>query len=128
MLYAIGVELGVGDLKVDDRVDLHGHIILGNDRLRGKVHHLLLQGDHLGHLFQEGELEVDAHAPDGMERAQALHHIGLGLLDHLDVGGQDQNYQYDQHDRHQKGAQGGKWMHGTSSFTLQTARPGRMLA
>ena len=28
-----GVELGIGDLEVDDRVDLHGDVILGDDGL-----------------------------------------------------------------------------------------------
>ena len=43
ILHAIGVELGVGDLKIDDGVDLHGNIVLGDDGLGVEIRHLLLQ-------------------------------------------------------------------------------------
>ena len=43
--------------------------------------------------LDEGDLQVDAHAPDGLERAQPLHYIGPGLLDNNDIFGQDQQDQ-----------------------------------
>ena len=98
MLYTVGVQLGVGDLKVDDRVDLHGDVILGDDGLGGEVHHLLLEGDGLGHPLDKGDLEVDAHAPDGVESAQTFDDVGLGLLHHPDVGGQNEDDEHDQDD------------------------------
>ena len=39
---------------------------------------------------------MEAHAPHGVERAQALHHIGLGLLHDIDVADDDDEHQYHQ--------------------------------
>ena len=36
----VGIKLWIGDLKIDDRVDLHGDIIFGNDGLRRKIRDL----------------------------------------------------------------------------------------
>ncbi len=88
VLYAVGVELGVDDLEVDDGVDLHGDVVLGDDGLGGKIHHLLLQAHPLGHAVENGQLHVGAHAPGSVVGPQALHHEGAGLLDHMDVGHQ----------------------------------------
>lgn len=95
-LHPVGVELRVGDLEVENRVDLHGDVVLGDDGLGREVHHLLLEGNHLCHPLQERNLEVDAHAPDGVEGAQPLDDVGLGLLHHLQVCGQHQNEHDDQ--------------------------------
>ena len=40
VFHPIGVELGVRDLEVEDRVDLDGDVVLGNDRLGWEVRHL----------------------------------------------------------------------------------------
>ena len=32
---------------------------------------------------------MEAHAPDGLEGAQALNDVGMGLLDHVNVGADD---------------------------------------
>ena len=85
MLHAVGIQLGIGDLEVDHRVDLHGHVILGDDRLGSKVRHLLLQRDFLGNAFNKGNFQVQPHIPDRAERTQTLHHIGTGLLNDDDV-------------------------------------------
>ena len=76
VLHAVGVQLGVGDLEINDRVDLHGDVILGDHRLGREVRYLLFQADLFGHALNKGHLQVQAHIPYGAERAQALHHIG----------------------------------------------------
>src|SRR5699024_7617081 len=43
LLHAVAVQLGVGNLEVHHRVNLHGDVILGDYRLGGIVQHLLLQ-------------------------------------------------------------------------------------
>ena len=48
ILHPVGVELGVGNLKIHHRVNLHGDIVLGDDRLGREVDNLLLQADLLG--------------------------------------------------------------------------------
>ena len=85
MLHAIGVQLGIDDLEVNDSVDLHGDVVLGDDGLGREIDYLLLQADPLGHAVNKGQLDMDAHAPGGLVRAQALHHEGAGLLDDLNV-------------------------------------------
>ena len=99
MLHAVGIQLGVCDLEIDDRVDLHGDVVLGDDGLGREVHHLLLQAHFFGHPVQDGELDVEPHAPGGVVRAQPLHHVGPGLLDYVDVG--DQQDQQDHSDGNQ---------------------------
>ena len=90
MLHAVGIQLGVGDLKKHHGVDLHGDVVLGDDRLGRKVHHLLLQGHHLGHPLDERKLEVDAHAPHSVERAQTLDDVGPALADDDHIFNEDQ--------------------------------------
>ena len=85
MLHAVGVKFGVNDLEIDDRVDLHGNVVLGDNGLRREIHHLFLQADPLGHPVDEGQFDVQTHAPGGLIRTQALHHEGAGLLHHLDI-------------------------------------------
>ena len=41
-LYAISIQLGIGDLELHNRVDLHGDVVLGDHRLRREIDHLLL--------------------------------------------------------------------------------------
>ena len=41
---------------------------------------------------------MDAYAPHGMERAHPLDDIGPGLLDDLQIGGQQQDNEYSQYD------------------------------
>ena len=87
MLHAVSIQLGVGDLEVEHSVDLHSDVILGDDGLGREVHHLLLQGHGFSHPLDEGDLQVQAHPPDGTEGAQPLNDHSLGLLHHLDVRG-----------------------------------------
>ena len=100
ILHPIGVQLRVGDLEIDHRIDLHGNIVLGDDGLGGKIHHLLLQGNILCNPLNERDLEVQAHAPHALKGAQAFNDKCAGLRDHPDVGGQHQQHQHHQDDGH----------------------------
>ena len=55
---AVGVESRGCDLIIDDGVDLHGDVILGDHGLRRIVEHLLLQADLLGHALNERDFDV----------------------------------------------------------------------
>ena len=91
MLHTVGVELGIGDLEVDDRVNLHGDIIFGDHRLGGKVRHLLLQAHLFGNALDKRHFQMQAYIPNGAERAQPFHHVGAGLLNNDDIAdNQDQ--------------------------------------
>ena len=100
LLHAVGVQLGVRDLEVDHRVDLHGDVVLGDDRLGREVRHLLLQGHLLGDPLDERQLHVEANAPHRVEGAQPLHHIGLGLLDDVDIADDQDQHQHHKDDSH----------------------------
>ena len=60
---AVGVELGVHYLEEDHRVDLHGDIIAGDDRLGREVRHLLFQADLFGHPLNKRDLDMQAGGP-----------------------------------------------------------------
>ena len=97
MLDAVGVQLRIGYLEIDDRVDLHGDIILGDNGLRGEVCYLLLEGDGLCNSLKEGDLEVDAGAPCCLVLADSLNYHDLALLNdtyvsHNDEKRKDRNY------------------------------------
>ena len=84
----------IGDLEIHDRIDLHGNVILGNNRLGWIVQHLLFHAHPTGDPIDKGNFEVNAHAPYAMERTQTFNDISLGLLNHDDVG----NHNNQQHD------------------------------
>ena len=97
MLDAVCVELGVGDLEIEHRINLHGDVILGDNRLGRVVHDLLLEADPFGDPFDKRHLKVDTHLPDGGEGAKTLDDIGAGLLHDKDVAreqNQNGDYQY----------------------------------
>ena len=84
MLNAIGILLCVCDLEKHNGVNLHGNVILGDNRLGLEVHNLLLDGYDTGNLIQEGYQEMGACAPFCMECTQSLNNINLGLGDNPD--------------------------------------------
>ena len=99
------------DLKINDGVDLHGHVVLGDDRLGIEVRHLLLQADLFHHALDERQLKC-IPAPNAVERAQALDDIGLGLLDDLDAADDDGQNENDQNDD----GDGSRCRHSSSSL------------
>ena len=89
LLNTVGVELGVGDLEVDDGVDLHGYVILGDNGLGREVRDLLLERDDLGDFLDKGDLEVQADVPRCLIRTEELDDVGLCLLHDTDAADKD---------------------------------------
>ena len=94
VLHTVGIELGVGDLEVDNGVDLHGDVILRDDGLGRIVEHLLFEADLLGHTLYKRDLEVNADRPDVAERAEPLDNVGSRLLDDINVADDDDERQH----------------------------------
>ena len=87
-LHAIGVQLGVGHLIKDDGVDLHGDVILGNNRLRRKVHDLLLERNLLGYAVNNRNFQVQTGLPGAVISAETLNDKHGGLRYNADIGNQ----------------------------------------
>ena len=83
---AVCKQLGIGDLEIDDRVDLHGDVILGDDRLRREVGDTLFEGDLIGDTLYKGDFEVKSGLPGLLVCAETLDDKGTGLRDDYDVG------------------------------------------
>ena len=96
LVHAVGVELGIHDLKEHDGVDLHGDVIAGDDRLRGEVCDLLLQADLFGHPLHEGDLDVEAGRPCSGVAAQTLDDVDHRLRHNDDIGDNDHQNHEDQ--------------------------------
>ena len=96
MLDAVGVQLGVGYLEVDNGVYLHGDVILGDNGLGREIGYLLLEGDGLRDSLKEGDLDMDAGAPGRLIFAQALDYHDLALLNDADI-----SYDYNKHKKYQ---------------------------
>ena len=95
LLDAVGVELRVGDLVVDDGVDLHGDVVLRDDGLRREVRDLLLERQTLGDRLNERDLQVQADAPRGLVCAEAGDDISLRLRHDADVAHEDDERDHD---------------------------------
>ena len=93
---AVGVELGVHYLEEDHRVDLHGDVIAGDDRLGREVRHLLFQADLFGHPLNKRDLDMQAGGPGLGVAAQPLHDIDHGLRHDDDVGDDHQQNHEDE--------------------------------
>ena len=96
----------IGDLEIDDRINQHGHVVFGDDRLRGEVDDHLAQVDavhvapfeaDLAHVIQKRHDEMQAARTKPVELAQALDDHRLTLLD-------DENafHQHDENEAHHK--------------------------
>lgn len=83
-------------------IDLHGNVIAGDDRLRGKVCHLLLQAHLFGDALDEGNLNVQACRPCVGVAAQPLNDIHLGLGHDDDIGDDHQQDDKDQREDQKK--------------------------
>ena len=90
VLHAVGVQLGVGDLEVHHGIDLHRNVILGDNRLGRIIVNLLFQAYLPGNSVNEGDLEMQTHTPNALERTQALNDVGTGLLNHHNIGDHQQ--------------------------------------
>jgi hypothetical protein len=82
----------VGDLEVDDGVDGHREVVLGDHGLRRERHHLLTQVDPGPDPVHERQQEVQPGSGGLLVLAQPFDHGGLRLRDHhhgLDRGDDD---------------------------------------
>ena len=91
---AVDIQFRIEDLAEHDGVDLHGDVILGDDRLGREVQDLFLQRNFLGDAVEERDLDVDSGLPDGVEFTETFHDIGLRLGNDTDVGDDEPQDQY----------------------------------
>jgi hypothetical protein len=75
----VGGRLGVGDLEVQHRVDVDDEVVFGDDRLRGKRHHLLSQVDTGPYPVDERHDRVQARIQRPAVGAQPLDDVGARL-------------------------------------------------
>jgi hypothetical protein len=97
----VGGGSGVGDLVVDDRVDVHDQVVLGDHRLGRERHDLFAEVDAVADGVDERDHDVEARVERARVAAEALHDGGARLwndLDGLDQGDEDQHHQNDQDD------------------------------
>jgi hypothetical protein len=94
--------LWVGHLEVDDRVDVHGQVVLGDHRLRRKGHHALTEVDPGPDLVDERQQQRQLSGHRLAVAAEALDDRGLRLryerhgFRHHDRGEDHQHCQQDQ--------------------------------
>src|SRR5690606_23412980 len=91
----------VGDLVVDDGVDVDDQVVLGDDRLGREGDDLFAQVDAVADGVDERDDDVQARVQGPRVAAEALDDGGAGLwddLDRLDQGDEDQHHQDDQDD------------------------------
>ncbi len=72
-------------MKVYDRIYVDGYVVLGDNRLGRKVHHVFLERHLLCHLVDEGHLKVKSRLPRYSVRPQPLNDKGVGLGNDSDV-------------------------------------------
>ncbi len=87
----------VGDLEVDDAVDLQLGVVLGDAHLAGHVQRHLLQRMLVGHALDEGDHELQPRRQRAVVLAQPLDHPGV-LLRHDLEGLEDEDGGDDRHD------------------------------
>ncbi len=99
--HLVGGGPGVGHLVVDDGVDVHHEVVLGDHRLGRERHDLLAEIDAVADAVDERDDDVQTGVQRPGVAAETLDDGGAGLLDHLDGLDQrddDQHHQDDQHD------------------------------
>ena len=94
---AVRIEPRVKDLEINDRVDLHRNIVLGDNIRRSEVTDLLLQRDLSRDPLDERDLKMKAVLPGRLIASQELNDVGIGLRHNLDAR-QKQN-KYEQNNR-----------------------------
>ena len=102
MLYAIGIKLRVGYLKIDNSIYLHCNVILGDNGLRRKVRNLFLEGHDLCNPLDERYLDMQTHVPRSLIGAEKLNDISLCLLYNADVLNKNKQYDQDKNNRYNK--------------------------
>jgi hypothetical protein len=67
-------ELGIGDLEVQDAVDLELRVVLGDADLAGDVEGYFAQVVLVGDAVDERQHEIESRRQDGVEPSQPLDH------------------------------------------------------
>src|SRR5262249_42495626 len=94
---------GIDDQKVDDRIDLHRHVVARDDRLRLDLGNLLAQVDRLADGVQEGDDRIEARFGRPVVFTEAfddLHLLLRGDLNPLHQNDHDEEREADQDERH----------------------------
>src|SRR5262249_48401117 len=97
----VGGRASVGHLVVDDGVDVHDQVVLGDHRLGRERYDLFTQVDAVADGVDERDHDVEARVQGPRVAAEALDDGGARLwddLDRLDQGDEDQHHQNDQDD------------------------------
>ncbi len=97
VFHTVGVQFRVHHLEVDDGVDGHRDVILGDDGLRREIGHLLFKRDAPVDAVDERHHHVQAVVPGCQVATQALDHARLGLRNDFHAHERD-----DHHDDHEK--------------------------
>lgn len=92
----VGRGAGVGHLVVDDGVDVHDQVVLGDHRLRRERHDLLTEVDAVADRVDERDDDVQAGVEGAGVAAEAFDDGGAGLWDDL-----DRFDECDEHEHHQ---------------------------
>ena len=88
--------LRIDNLEVENRVDLHRHIVLGDNVLRRDLDHLNAQVDP-DHLLDKGDQQYKTGAPDLVKAAKCEHDCPFVLAQYLDCCRQnDKGGRYDE--------------------------------
>ncbi len=99
---AVGGQLGIGHLEVQDAVHLQLGVVLGDTDLAGHIERHFLEHVLVGDAVDERDDDIQAGRQRGMETPETFHHPGILLrhdlecLDDEDDGGK----QYEQGDFH----------------------------
>jgi hypothetical protein len=80
----VGRRLRVGDLEVEDRVDVDDQVVLGDHRLRLERDDLLAQVDQRPQAVDERDHDREARGQRAVVAAEPLDHPGAGLGDDPD--------------------------------------------
>ena len=86
LLHAIGVQLRIRDLEINNCINFHGDVILSDDWLRREVQNLLLKGDRGQTAVDEWNLYMDSNVPGLEISAKPLNDNCIGLLYNADIG------------------------------------------
>ncbi len=112
----VGRGLGVGHLVVDDRVDVHRQVVLGDHGLRRERHDLLAQVDERPEPVDERHQDRQSRVERAAEPAEPLDDAGARL--------RDDSHRPRQHEQHHEGddEKGDESSHGSCLLFLDERR------
>ena len=66
IFHAVSIQLGIRNLEKYYRINPHGYVILGDNRLGSEINHLLLQVHLSGYFIDEGHFQFEPHTPGSL--------------------------------------------------------------